>query len=799
MDGDFDTSWEILLRAIVEIHQKDASKLSFEELYRTAYTLVIRKHGRRLYESVKSEIRKHLGQVLITQLIPKSKMKAKSKIKLPQNTTGPSEQPPTSLLPKESVEPNIELLTTMLSVWNDHCLCMRMISDILMYLDRVYSREAKVPLIYDAGLSIFRDVIFNSSIEGEIYITLLNILRKDRDGIPADRLLVKAIVKMLEFLPDASLLGPSIYCNRFEPHLFKDTEKYYDEAAENLLAGNHNASIYISITKSWLENEIERATMYLLPSSLERLKSGIERVLITNRFEKVLKFPENGFKHWVETDQYSDIHLAYQLYSLVTSQYEVFRDILKSLVIEKGSEINAHSKAALQAAKQARSQGSTKSKKQISGNSSLNVNNDSLSPTAIAIQWVEMVLKLRDKFDKIIIQSFDSHPVISADVDDSFSAFINKNAKVSEYLSLFIDDNLKKSLKGKSDSEIEDVLGKGVVLFRFIADKDIFESYYKAHLAKRLLNSKSLSDDIERSMIAKLKMEIGTSFTSKLEGMFRDMKISKEMMADYKEYRASNDPMIKGQTVDASVNVLTSTFWPVSVVSSHIKCNYPPEIQSAKEEFERFYLARHTGRKLAWNPNLGTADVKVRFQKRVHEINMPTLAMIILLQFTELSDNNGLTFEQLLEQTNISAQDLTRHLQSLAVAPRTRILKKVPMSKDVKSTDKFFFNNKFESSMTRFKVLAISSNNKVETDTEKKETLAKVDQARKYQTDAAIVRVMKARKTLEHAILVDEVTKQLNSRFKPDPALIKNRIDHLLEQEYLERDLEKRSVYNYLA
>ena len=58
---------------------------------------------------------------------------------------------------------------------------------------------------------------------------------------------------------------------------------------------------------------------------------------------------------------------------------------------------------------------------------------------------------------------------------------------------------------------------------------------------------------------------------------------------------------------------------------------------------------------------------------------------------------------------------------------------------------------------------------------------------------------MKARKTLEHAVLVSEVVKQLASRFKPEPQLIKACIDSLLEREYLERDSDKRSVYNYLA
>lgn len=38
---------------------------------------------------------------------------------------------------------------------------------------------------------------------------------------------------------------------------------------------------------------------------------------------------------------------------------------------------------------------------------------------------------------------------------------------VSEYLSLFIDDKLKKGVKGLSDAEVESVLDKAMILFRY--------------------------------------------------------------------------------------------------------------------------------------------------------------------------------------------------------------------------------------------------------------------------------------------------------------------------------------------
>lgn len=57
-----------------------------------------------------------------------------------------------------------------------------------------------------------------------------------------------------------------------------------------------------------------------------------------------------------------------------------------------------------------------------------------------------------------------------------------------------------------SEQEIEVILDKTMVLFRYLLEKDVFERYYKAHLAKRLLLNKSVSDDSEKNMISKLKV-----------------------------------------------------------------------------------------------------------------------------------------------------------------------------------------------------------------------------------------------------------------------------------------------------
>ncbi len=55
-----DKTWRILEDAIAEIHNQNASGLSFEELYRNAYNMVLHKFGDRLYSGVSSALSKQL-------------------------------------------------------------------------------------------------------------------------------------------------------------------------------------------------------------------------------------------------------------------------------------------------------------------------------------------------------------------------------------------------------------------------------------------------------------------------------------------------------------------------------------------------------------------------------------------------------------------------------------------------------------------------------------------------------------------------------------------------------------------
>ncbi|GFH23832.1 CULLIN_2 domain-containing protein [Haematococcus lacustris] len=163
--------------------------------------------------------------------------------------------------------------------------------------------------------------------------------------------------------------------------------------------------------------------------------------------------------------------------------------------------------------------------------------------------------------------------------------------------------------------------------------------------------------------------------------------------------------------------------------------------------------------------------------------------MCVLLLF---NDTEQLTYKEIAEATEIPGTELKRALQSLSLIKGKNVLRKEPLGKDVSDDDKFIFNRAFTSKFFKVKISTVAASK--EGESEKAETRHKVEEDRKPEIEAAIVRIMKARKTLDHNSIITEVTRQLSGRFLPNPAVIKKRIESLIEREFLARDEDDRRI-----
>lgn len=271
-----------------------------------------------------------------------------------------------------------------------------------------------------------------------------------------------------------------------------------------------------------------------------------------------------------------------------------------------------------------------------------------------------------------------------------FSLFLCLPSKKKKNISCVFADWL---LFGQIDAVIE----QAVELFRLISEKDAFERYYKQHLARRLLLGKSVSDFAERQVIGALKRECGYQFTSRLEGMFQDVRASLDAMAAFATQLATRPPGLP----ELAVHVLTTGFWPVQQLP---QCLLPAPVAAVCALFQEFYLARHSGRRLTWQTSMGNADLRLWCGTVV---NVSTYQMVVLLLFNTAA---SLSLEAIQQATNIEDKELRRHLLSLL---RAKLLVKTPAEpkKKVEPGDVFSVNLAYKSKLRRVTVALVGSSN----------------------------------------------------------------------------------------
>ncbi|XP_073989923.1 cullin 4 isoform X1 [Rhodnius prolixus] len=628
-------------------------------------------------------------------------------------------------------------LKKMNDCWQSHCRQMIMIRSIFLYLDRTYVlQRSSVNSIWDMGLELFRHhIVMNSLVQTRIVDGLLMLIEKERQGDAVDRTLLKSLLRMLSDL--------QIYRDAFESKFLQATERLYGAEGQKLIL-EQEVPEYLHHVEKRLDEEYERLLHYLDPSTKWSLIHTVEKQLLSEHLTTIL---HKGLDSLLEENRVSDLTLLYNLFTRVKKGLVELCAMFNAYIKKKGKTI---------------------------------VIDPEKDKT-----MVQELLDFKDKMDNIVNVCFKKNEKFSNSLKEAFEHFINQRTnKPAELIAKFVDGKLRAGNKEATEEELERLLDKIMVLFRFIHGKDVFEAFYKKDLAKRLLVGKSASVDAEKSMLSKLKQECGGGFTSKLEGMFKDMELSKDINVAFKQYMSN---VRTSSPMELTVSILTMGYWPTYPV---MEVTVPHAMVHFQNHFTRFYLGKHNGRKLQWQPTLGHCVLRADFPHGKKELQVSLFQALVLLLFNESSE---MALEEIKAATNIEDGELRRTLQSLACG-KARVLTKTPRGRDVEDGDKFNFNTDFTNKLFRIKINQIQMK---ETTEEQKATEERVFQDRQYQIDAAIVRIMKMRKTLGHNLLISELYNQL--KFPVKPADLKKRIESLIDRDYMERDKDNPNQYNYMA
>ncbi|PSN70631.1 cullin-2 [Corynespora cassiicola Philippines] len=654
------------------------------------------------------------------------------------------------------------LLIFYIKEWNRYTTAGQYNNHLFRYLNRHWVKremdEGKKNIydIYTLHLVRWKEDMFTGTQES-VMRSVLKLVEKQRNGETIEQSHIKAVVDSFVSLgldeSDSSKSTLDVYKEYFEKPFLEATAEYYTNESKQFLAENSVVE-YMKKAEARLDEEKERVPLYLLNEIMTPLMRTCETALIQAHSAAL----REEFQVLLDHDKQDDLGRMYKLLARIPEGLDPLR-----------TRFEAHvRKAGLAAVEKIAQDGET------------------IEPKV----YVEALLEVHTQYQDLVNRAFNGESEFVRSLDNACREFVNRNKicksgsnKSPELLAKYTDTLLKKSsAKMSEEDDMEKLLTQIMTVFKYIEDKDVFQKFYSRMLAKRLVQTTSASDDAETSMISKLKEACGFEYTNKLQRMFQDMQISKDLNNSYKEWLgATLDPDDLKNTIDATYHILGTGFWPLNPPTTPFT---PPQaITATYERFARFYNNKHQGRKLTWLWQLCKGEMKANYLKVVGTKASPTFQvstyqMAILLLF---NDSETVTYDEISSATLLSKETLD---PSISVFIKAKVLTAQPEGAKPESGTTYKLNHGFKTKKVKTN-LNISI--KTEQKQEAEDTHKTIEEDRKLLMQSAIVRIMKSRKKMKHQQLVSETIQQIKTRFMPRVPDIKKCIDILLEKEYLER------------
>lgn len=381
-------------------------------------------------------------------------------------------------------------------------------------------------------------------------------------------------------------------------------------------------------------------------------------------------------------------------------------------------------------------------------------------------EFINIYLTNQDNINKY----FESNKLFHKSLSEIFTKNLTKSIDsetLEHYLVQYINKILTK--KNKSDFDMGNIIYNIFLIFKLIPNKDIFIDKYQNLLSIRLLNETYSDIEYEKKLLMKLKLECGTSSVLKLERMLSDYLLHEDNSKKFNDYLNENNIKLP---IEFNTKVLTYGNWPKFLNDNLI---LPPNLVKSQNIFNDYFEETSSSKKIRWFHQYDNIEISAMFESNKYIISCNIYQALVLLLF---NDNLNLSKEMIIKKTGIDKEVINKILHSLVSKHNLLNFK----------SNEFSLNNNFKSNTKKFKLLCPNLSY------QKKESVVNID--RPIIVESLIVRIMKARKVIKHNELVNELLIQIKN-FVPEKILIKERIESLIERDYIERT--GINEYTYLA
>ena len=650
-----------------------------------------------------------------------------------------------------SKESSNQLIDKFISVTENINFLIYWMNRIFTYLDRFYTKAKSKQTLCQNAMNSYKEHLFDK-IQNNIYIEVNKLIKEDRNCNIESRPKIKTILKILY---DIDLSSPKIIREKNKISWVQDADIH-----------NMSAPEYIMSQLKYLEDEEVRQGEYINPKYKQKINDINYRLLIGENAQELSKM-DTGIPYMFNTKRNEELKKTFQLFKLYPASLEVITDAFQPYIKRRGEEIHQNKEI-------------TKDPK----------------------KFIPELISLKKEMDNLVLECFENHTQFQDKKNKAFSNFMNKEI-YSKQLSNYTDFCMRNGFKGKSAEEIENTLNDIIGLFKCLNSKLVFQLDCNKKMSERLIKNVSLSTNTEKNFISKLKQEVGVTFVNKMMEMMNDLEKNKKEIDSYKASASKGAP----NGIKFNIQVISQSAWEINKKSME-KIEMPKFMTSCLEDFENFYLRKHSGQKLIWCLGLSKLDVQFLYLKNKN-IALTTLPQILTL--LQLETYGTITIAKVAELLGCNVNTVITDLHGLVFNPtynpQGQAEKGViigsfnAQSKEFKESDTISINKNFTVARQKFHTLPLAV--KKSAAEVRENELEEAQITKRYQDNilqATLTRIMKSRigQTTTHVWLINEASKQIDL-FKAQPQQIKENIEKLNEKNIIKRSDKNKSCYDYIA
>eukprot|EP00189_Rhodosorus_marinus_P009405 CAMPEP_0184754856 /NCGR_PEP_ID=MMETSP0315-20130426/44845_1 /TAXON_ID=101924 /ORGANISM="Rhodosorus marinus, Strain UTEX LB 2760" /LENGTH=873 /DNA_ID=CAMNT_0027234301 /DNA_START=597 /DNA_END=3218 /DNA_ORIENTATION=- len=566
-----------------------------------------------------------------------------------------------------------------------------------------------------------------------------------------------------------------LYKELYEIPMLDETRKHFNSVGARVYEGIDLMEFIRVVHDHIFMSEVKAAEKYVHASTMSALEQVLLNALVAEHAKEVVS---KLVPNLISQQNVEDLRRLYTLVSTLEDPRILLQEHLREQIYEAGTD--------------AMKQFSVGTKScHATGISSCQVD-ASLGTAEDAEKFVLASWSVYSRYRELVAEAFQRHGLFELALEQGCIQFINSVPRAPKHLAVFSNLVLgtNDGTQRLADGELEEKFEKLTRLFRYLNEKQEFLRLYANLLARRLIRKCSISEQAEKTMLARIEDVCGTENTPRIEAMLSDLANSKELTVSFRKDKLRQRPEYVGEF---SVMVLQASSWPTPELvgsNSSKEDDYPEGLQGDQLLtdqlprqlaeplllFEAYYKKKKEAKcRLSWQKDLSQVTMVAYLRpENTFDVVSNTDVALFLLKFNEEYEITVAEGERQMAEDLVNSSLLLLDNQSSKVR----------------------LNEKFKASG---KVVDLQHLQRRHGGGPESTTSTKSPESTGLKIQAELVRIMKRAECISHQELIEQtiIGLRIRCRYLAEAKAVKREIDYVLQQEFISRSPSSPDNYVY--